>query len=543
MRMRLIAVVFVAACCISSTHISAEDGTAKAPVPSAEQQRASEKTIRDLFKEEFAKSAPKDKLALANKLSSSADETKNDDASRYVLWIKAMDLTAQAGDLDMLFFLYNKLTNNFEGDSKEEMKTHLAMLSNNTRDNMLGKVAMAFRTLLDKPDDPLATLTAGRYLCFARGDFANGVILLSKSQHPGLNAIAHLELEAPEDDGAKQMKLADAWWDLAEKAGDKDERMQYQQRATYWYDRVLPNETGLNKVKIEKRIAAYQAAGGVKAAQPKNVGPKIKPVNVLKQIDVERDAVKGEWSLENGVLSSKYADREQTLQLPAHPGNCYDFHAEFVSQTQKGDTGIILPHSSQQVWLSLSGWDNTGVGLSLIDGKMAVDNPTWAGHTTERNVRHDILVQVRPKSIRALLDGVEIVHFKFTEPNFSLLSYLRIRDKQALGIGCWFQSVQFHTIEFTEFNPAKISEVADRFVGRWISTHPLYKTPIDFKPDGTCIMDNRRIKGKWEIQGNSLMLSWEHFFGAEQLQFADINTFTGKDDFVLKRATKVKKQE
>ncbi|HLX64277.1 MAG TPA: hypothetical protein VKX17_23595 [Planctomycetota bacterium] len=541
MRMRF----FAMALALALSAARAED-TAKAPIPTPDQQRASERIIRDLFKDEFAKTAPKDKLELARTLSTSADETKDDNSARYVLWLKAMDLAAQAGDLEMLFFLYSKLTANFEGESKDEMKIHLAMLSNNTRDGMLSKVAMAFRTLLDKPDDALAALTAGRYLCFARGDFANGVVLLAKSQHPGLNAVAHLELEAPEDDAAKQMKLADNWWDLAEKSGDKDERMQFQQRATYWYERVLPNESGLNKIKIEKRIAQYQAAGGAKpvaAALLKPAEPKLKPVNLLKQIDVLRDIVKGDWSVENGVLASKYSDREQTLQLPIHPGNCYDFHADFMNTTQKGDTGIILAHSGQQVWLSLSGWDNTGVGLTLIDGRMATDNSTWAKSTIEHNVRHDVLVQVRPKSIRALLDGIEIVNFEFTTANFSLLSYLRIRDKLAVGLGCWFQSTQFHTIELTEFNPAKIVPATDRFVGRWDAEHPLYKSAINFKPDGTCVMDTRRINGKWELQGNALTITWDHLFGPEKLQSIDINTFTGKDEFVLKRATKVKQQE
>src|SRR3989442_1034688 len=68
-------------------------------VPSADAQAKAEKLIKDLFKADYARFRPADRLALSTKLLQQAVETKDDPAARYVLLQEASRLAARAGAL------------------------------------------------------------------------------------------------------------------------------------------------------------------------------------------------------------------------------------------------------------------------------------------------------------------------------------------------------------------------------------------------------------------------------------------------------------
>jgi len=57
-----------------------------------------------------------------------------------------------------------------------------------------------------------------------------------------------------------QSKLADDWWNLAEKEKDWT-KAAVQSRAAHWYEQALPKLTGLDKVKVEKRLETAATQG------------------------------------------------------------------------------------------------------------------------------------------------------------------------------------------------------------------------------------------------------------------------------------------
>src|SRR5437667_544716 len=75
----------------------------QSPVPNADQQKAEEKSVREVFKDEFAKTSPTDRLALVKKLIEQSLETKDDPPVRYVLLREARDLAAALGNADLAF--------------------------------------------------------------------------------------------------------------------------------------------------------------------------------------------------------------------------------------------------------------------------------------------------------------------------------------------------------------------------------------------------------------------------------------------------------
>ncbi|MFH1266280.1 MAG: discoidin domain-containing protein, partial [Planctomycetota bacterium] len=108
------------------------------------------------------------------------------------------------------------------------------------------------------PDDPAANLTAGRWFCFTRDDWAKGLPLLVKGEDAALAEVAKKEIAAPTDPSA-QVALADGWYEQAE--NEKDEvKSAVQSRATFWYNQAFPSLEGLEKVKVKKRLEAIAEA-------------------------------------------------------------------------------------------------------------------------------------------------------------------------------------------------------------------------------------------------------------------------------------------
>jgi hypothetical protein len=106
---------------------------------------------------------------------------------------------------------------------------------------------------LDKdPVSPDANLTVGKYRCFTRGDWRTGLPLLALGADAQLKRVAQKELR--EDPVAKDaVELGDAWWSLATTREGND-GVAMKRRAAYWYDQALPSQTGLTKVRLQKRL-------------------------------------------------------------------------------------------------------------------------------------------------------------------------------------------------------------------------------------------------------------------------------------------------
>jgi hypothetical protein len=128
-------------------------------------------------------------------------------------------------------------------------------------------IAIQLAALTAKPTDPDANLKVGEYFCFIKGDWDRGLPLLALSNNLELKALATREI-ASVVDPADQVKLADAWWNVAEKGATTD-KLQIEQHAGLWYSRALPNLSGLAKAKVEARLAIL--------AQHPAPGPAIAP--------------------------------------------------------------------------------------------------------------------------------------------------------------------------------------------------------------------------------------------------------------------------
>jgi formylglycine-generating enzyme required for sulfatase activity len=282
-------------------------------VPSKELLEAARKAVNDLYGQDLEQRTPiSQKQALARKLLQEAAGGKSP-AEQYALLEAAQEAAVQAGDGSLAFEVIDRMAELFGVDSlamkegvltafskgshslnvrkaiaekavevmdeavaqdkfeaatrlgklalSEAFKAHDRELSQQVRARMKDveqaakvfvEVEAAANKLKTIPDDPGANAIVGRYACLVKGDWDTGLPMLAKSDDESLKSLAAKEMNNPTNVD-EQAALAETWYGLAE--GEKSAaKKNLQLRAAHWYWRAEPELSGLEKVKVEKRM-------------------------------------------------------------------------------------------------------------------------------------------------------------------------------------------------------------------------------------------------------------------------------------------------
>jgi formylglycine-generating enzyme required for sulfatase activity len=123
-------------------------------------------------------------------------------------------------------------------------------------------VKAARETLKDRPSDPDANLVLGRYQCFVRGQWNEGLKRLAAGADAELKALAQADMGSRQANPDESVKLADAWWNLSRKAAGKN-REGMAVRAGAWYRQALEQglSAGILRSRVEKRLAEIEKFG------------------------------------------------------------------------------------------------------------------------------------------------------------------------------------------------------------------------------------------------------------------------------------------
>lgn len=310
----------------------------KLPVPDAAARTAALQEVRSVFGSEFSKAQkPEEKEKLAKELLDLANENKEKDATRFVLFEESRKLAVDAGKVLLAFDaaqsqidafdvdvwqikpeLLKKVAESVRTNDERKLMAEKAMevIDESTLDGRfdvaieasqiavaaatkLGDPALristrkrreevdelkkqwdaaqvASETLKTSPDDPAANLAWGKFVCLVRDDWEQGLPHLAKSSDPLLKTAAAKDQSNPKT-ADEQAAVGDAWWDAAQKASDA-EKQPLLSRALIWYGRAAPFSAGLTKLRVDKRIEEINsqivAKGGNKFGIPGNLGPE-----------------------------------------------------------------------------------------------------------------------------------------------------------------------------------------------------------------------------------------------------------------------------
>lgn len=286
-------------------------------IPDAATRQKRQAQIRELFPVDDARTAIQ-KRELARRLLETGVGTTSDTDARFVLFNLARELASESGDMETAFASVEKLNEQFQIEpdavrlasfdaaaksalpaatrkgvvvsgveyvdellardkyvEAAQLIADLQIAVRSLRDRELGialaerrktgsqlftqyqQVEAAFADLQEDSDDAAANLVAGRFYCFAKGDWQRGLPLLAKGSDEQLKQLAEREMAAPAT-GDDRLALAAAWWKLAD-AGEGHFADGQRARAAMWYKTALRDLSGLSKIQAQKRID--EAAG------------------------------------------------------------------------------------------------------------------------------------------------------------------------------------------------------------------------------------------------------------------------------------------
>ena len=304
-------------------------GKKKHAEPDAETQKEAEAVVREIFQEDYSRRSPDQMKAFAEKLLQRAIETEGEVAVCYILFREARDLAAKAGDATLALQAVDEMAASYEVDVLAMKISTLARASSSARTpDAVRSVARGYLdvvagALLRDDYDAAATAAAkgasvaritkdrflintsqklrkevsylrseyrkvrkwidkpgsggeeavGVFFCFVKGDWDRGLPLLARARDESLKALAEKDLADPSE-GREQVEVGDGWWKLADKERNSWKKKNLLARVRHWYERALPSQTGIVRLRLDKRLEDMEAA----ASAPRTGGAMVKGI-------------------------------------------------------------------------------------------------------------------------------------------------------------------------------------------------------------------------------------------------------------------------
>jgi len=323
-------------------------------------------------------------------------------------------------------------------DKTNEKLKEVTLLKKEFDDYVKAEDGLSKITFEDTVNDPKKkadferfNLIAGKWQCFKEDKWNIGIYMLPMGSDKDLAAIAQKEQKLFENKipltAENFYDLAESWYAKTKKESDQREKAKYGGRALHWYDRTLETATGALKAKTETRIGELGDLGG-----KKNI------VDLLKMIDVKRDAVKGEWTL-NGKLLISPKELGSRVQVIYEPPEEYDLIIDASRVEGSNSLSIGLVAGKRQCTVQLDG-DITGdmSGINMISNKYFNENGTrYQGKIFVNGKRTSIICSVRKTGINVSADGKTIINWKGDYSNISPQPEFKVPKENALVIGTW----------------------------------------------------------------------------------------------------------
>ncbi len=176
-------------------------------------------------------------------------------------------------------------------------------------------------------------------------------------------------------------------------------------------------------------------------------------VDLLRQVDSDRDAVRGNWTRHGQDVSCEAAEFAR-IGLPAEIGGSYDFEVEFTRTAGDSDVNFIYTVGSQQTMMMFSVFKGGASGFHQIDGKLLGNLPAYSKRpgTLVNGHRYRMLLSVRlpspgRASVNVSLDGKPFLpHWEGDPKSLGFEANLwGLRSSRQLGLATYSVPVTFHS--------------------------------------------------------------------------------------------------
>ncbi len=218
---------------------------------------------------------------------------------------------------------------------------------------------------------------------------------------------------------------------------------------------------------------------------PNVAGPTspLAPINLLATADATQGALKGDWQTtpEGLVLKNDTSDSSQVFAFDFIPPEEYDFEIEFTIQDGLREACQIFPIAGRSILWKMGFGSGEFTPFSfgpLLDGGL----PTARGRSEaviprprlKQDQRYRSVVEVRRGSVRALLDGQEVLRWNGDFQRLDNEEPFRLTNPRNVGVGSWASGIHFHKAEIRPHRAidllADVNVERDAVHGAWTKT-------------------------------------------------------------------------
>jgi hypothetical protein len=170
-------------------------------------------------------------------------------------------------------------------------------------------------------------------------------------------------------------------------------------------------------------------------------------VDLLKRIDLGKDAVGGKWRFDGETLLTP-AVRFGRIQIPYRPPEEYD--VTLVAERLEGANSIVLGlvEGERQFALVIDAYDHDSAsGLDQIDHRPFPETETaFKGRILTNGKPSTIRVAVRRTWLQVKVDEKSIIEWKADYERVSLFPDWRVPLGKALFLGAWTAPYRIHSL-------------------------------------------------------------------------------------------------
>ncbi|MFO1486726.1 MAG: protein kinase [Verrucomicrobiaceae bacterium] len=202
------------------------------------------------------------------------------------------------------------------------------------------------------------------------------------------------------------------------------------------------------------------------------------PINLLAMVDVKRDAVKGTWGLKPDGLTTPRSTSSQVLEFNHVAPEEYDFEIEFTVTDGTREVIQVLPLPGRSIIWKMCPVQNDPASYGFgpfLDGVNVTASSREARTQLPRlkiGQRYRSLVEVRKGSLRAVLDGLEVVKWSGDFARLSLggeTTVWSLKNPQHPGVAAYMSDVTFHKAGLIPrgFVSARLAQIEAQFNEAW----------------------------------------------------------------------------
>lgn len=180
----------------------------------------------------------------------------------------------------------------------------------------------------------------------------------------------------------------------------------------------------------------------IQAANPRNV-------NLLAQVDVQRDTVHGKWELKNGELHGD-ATEGARIQFPYEVADEYDVLCDFTQLSGTSTFNVLLARGDKMFGYTIGLRSTTG----FFDIAKEVPGQTTLPFAMQHGKKYALKIEVRNESVKAYMDGVLRNQWLTPFQTVPRWSGWHLKNNRYLGIGTWASPAIIHKFEIVNHGSA-----------------------------------------------------------------------------------------